>query len=136
MDNGFDGGGGQGDMGSIGSFIVRGPPARAGETVREAFPANHLRDEGRPLGGKLYLTTERVVFAPHLLDAWLGGAAWSVDLEAILVVATTPGEASSAPDRLRLDTEEGTETFIVHDHEGARTAIDDAAADAIRGSAP
>lgn len=123
-------------MGSIGSFLLRGPPARDGESVREAFPANHLRRDERPLGGKLYLTSERVVFAPHLLDAWFGGTSWAVDLAGILVVESAPSETSSRPDRLRIETEDGFEVFVVHDHETARAAIDEAAADAIRGSAP
>lgn len=73
-------------MGSIGSWWVRGPEPRPGESVTAGYYANYLRADGRPIGGKLYLTTDRLVFCPHLIDAALGASATTIaidDVEAV-----------------------------------------------------
>src|ERR1051325_9657973 len=46
-----------------------------GETVVKSYPANHTQGK-RAVGGKLFLTTRRLVFVPNRLDSRMGGQIW------------------------------------------------------------
>lgn len=117
-------------MGSIGSWYVRSVPSDPDEEVLASFSANYLRADGRPLGGKLYVTSERVVFTPHLIDAWIGGDGYQEVLPEILSVSRTQPDDEGTRDRLQLiDTSDRETQFIVHDLEAARETIDTAVAD-------
>ncbi len=56
---------------------------RAGERLVGRYPTNHLQ-EGRGRGGRLLLTSERLIFTPAGASASNGARAWQVDLQEIL----------------------------------------------------
>ena len=98
---------------------VRGPDLSQSETVVWNRAANRTQSRGRAVGGRLYLTQERLVFEPNRLDALTGGAGWQTPLGRIA------GVGSQAPDgnafsggmrtRLRLDLADGSvELFVVN----------------------
>lgn len=124
-------------MGSIGSWYLKGIPARTNETVQAGFSANYLRKNKRPLGGKLYVTSERVIFTCHRIDAFFDGESFERDLGEIVAVGqmradSDDGYAGGGEPRLRmvdLNGEEGI--FIVHKLPKAVSTIDNAVADAI-----
>ncbi len=121
-------------MGSIGSWYVCGVPALDDETVVTAYSANLLRGDARPLGGKLYLTSDRLVFTPHLIDALLGGKAVARSLVDILTVQRSMAESETGRDRLQIVmTDEETMTFVVHDLTEAIERIDEAVARSLEG---
>ncbi len=73
----------------------------------------------RTVGGWLEADAERFSFAPHRLEAWLGGGRWSAnlhDVRRIRVVAPNDREFPvGMRRRLAIDTADGTETvFIVN----------------------
>ena len=78
-----------------------------GETLLEKYPANYFGNRDRPLGGRLYLTDQRVVFLPHRLDSLLGGSSTDIPFESINGVYRETAEdrdnpESSIPDRLEI----------------------------------
>lgn len=118
-------------MDTIGSWWVTSPESRSGEELIAAFYVNYMRSGSRPLGGKLYLTDQRVLFCPHVLDSILGGDPMWVDLEDIEHVTDTGARAESAesedddaPRKLRVELADGThESFVVSDLDDAIDAI-------------
>lgn len=117
-------------MAGIGNWWVSSVQSKPGESVESSWYANYLRTEGRPLGGKLYLTSERLVFCPHLIDSFLGGDAWKIDLDRIHSVDPVRSNESGSPgDRLRVEfDEEEAASFVLNDLEVATGAIDEAVA--------
>ena len=59
---------------------VREPAFEEGEEVCWEARANRFQQKFRSIGGRIYLTDRRLVFAPHKLDTRLGGHAWSAQL--------------------------------------------------------
>lgn len=128
-------------MATIGSWWVSGFGARPGENVRGSFYANHLRESGRPLGGKLYVTNERVLFCPHLLDAFFSGDHHMIPLAEVQSVerydptadaeraeGSLPGGGTQ--ERLRIIGLADEESFfIVSKLDKAAAAIEEALAD-------
>lgn len=112
-------------MGSIGTWWVKGVPALEGEETRDGFYANRLRGEKRPIGGKLYVTNERVIFAPHRIDSLLGGAVREVTLVDVEAVDMADDSIPGGDSGLAIQLADGTvERFIVNDREGALAAIE------------
>lgn len=116
-------------MATIGSWWVSSHESRPDETVVGSYYVNHLRSDRRPLGGKLYLTNQRLLFSPHLVDALLGGEKFGIELEDVDRVTRIradgdeDGTESGGPERLALERGDGRrDTFVVSDLE---TAIDD-----------
>lgn len=108
-------------MAAIGSWWVKGFDSRPDEEVLDAFYANYLRGEARPLGGKLYVTAERILFCPHLIDAYLGGSRRMIDREEIdRVERTTEGGS----DRLVVHLADEPVRFVINDIEAAMDTID------------
>lgn len=59
---------------------VREPPFEEGEQIRWEARANRFQNKIRAIGGRIYLTDRRLVFAPHKFDARIGGRIWSAQL--------------------------------------------------------
>lgn len=69
-----------------------GPPPElaAGEAFQLNVPANRTQGK-RAVGGGLHVTNFRVMFTPNVVDASLGGKAWSCPLHEIAMVRVEPG---------------------------------------------
>jgi hypothetical protein len=98
---------------------VRGPDLGQAETVVWNRAANRSQSTGRAVGGRLYLTQERLVFEPNRVDAATGGDSWQAPLGALAAVSAQPpdGRALSGGlrTRLRLDLSDGNiELFVVN----------------------
>lgn len=92
--------------------------------------AANRAQRGRSVGGRLYLTNERLIFEPNRLDAATKGRPWSTLLDAIQCVATESPDGNVVSGglrtRLRLDLVDGTtELFVVNDLESVVQTIDD-----------
>lgn len=83
------------------------------------IPANHT-EGGTARGGWIWLTDQRLLFAPHALDAGLGAARVEIPLAQIASVGKEP--AGCGPGawfsgglraRLRLETADGTRHLFV-----------------------
>ena len=88
------------------------------ETVLERWGANHTQSSRRAVGGHLYLTTQRVIFEPHGLDAALEGSYWWAMLDRISDVGRQKRDFSqplggSFRDRLKIVLNDGTEELFV-----------------------
>lgn len=71
------------DMASIGDWWVASHEPRPGETVGWEGKAIRVRPSGSRVGGKLYVTDERVLFGPHLLELLFGADAVGFDLDTV-----------------------------------------------------
>lgn len=78
---------------------------------------------GRYRRGKLFLTDSRLLFSPHRIDGWTGGATWQVELDQVQLVAKEPkgsGKASlvggGLRDRLKLALRDGYEELFVNNN--------------------
>ncbi|MGM0606335.1 MAG: GRAM domain-containing protein [Halobacteriota archaeon] len=112
-------------MGDIGAWWVANHTALPDESLTASFYCNYLRPQGRPLGGKLYVTDMRVLFSPHLLDAVLGGDAFDIDLESVDRVTDAPisDRQEGAEKALAIVLADGTrESFVISD---LQTAIEE-----------
>lgn len=58
-------------------------PLVPGEIVQHSWLANHTQHAQRAVGGRLFLTTHRLVFEPNTFDAALAGQHWTVPLGTI-----------------------------------------------------
>jgi hypothetical protein len=59
---------------------VREPTFEEGEDVRWEARANRFQQKIRSIGGRIYLTDRRLVFAPNKLEKKAAGHAWSARL--------------------------------------------------------
>jgi hypothetical protein len=87
-------------------FSVPRPDFRAGEAVQWSPLAN--RDQnGRAVGGRLYVTETRMLFQPNRVDAMTGGKTWTCALESVASVGVAPpdGKPFSGGIRTRLRVE-------------------------------
>lgn len=118
-----------------GFFLVRliGAPKRvfepeADEALLEDRAANHfLGREGR--GGRLYLTDRRLVFLPHRFNVQLEPV--ELSLSAIREVGwrrVTSGRGLTMSTTVEVETEDGTEVFVVGDAEALAARIETQAA--------
>ncbi len=98
---------------------VRGPDLGQSENVIWKRAANRTQSSGRAVGGRLYLTQERLTFEPNRVDAITGGRNWQAPLGHIAGVSrqSPDGNAFSGGlrSRLRLDLADGSvELFVVN----------------------
>jgi hypothetical protein len=98
---------------------------RKGEQILRTFKANRTQSEGRAVGGKLYLTNQRLLFEPGSVDSQIGSEEISIELTAIESVSKESRGGKGWKDtifggglrnRLRIDVNENaTELFVVSD---------------------
>lgn len=69
-----------GGAGRLLGLQIREPPFEEGEEVRWEARANRFQNRIRSIGGRIYLTDRRLVFAPHKFDEKLRGKTWSARL--------------------------------------------------------
>ena len=112
-------------MTTLGGWWMASYPLPEDEALLEKYPANYFASEGRPLGGRLYLTDQRVVFLPHRLDSLLGGSSTDIPFESINGIyretaADRDNPESPIPDRLEIQELSGeSHLFVLSDLDGA-----------------
>lgn len=77
-------------LGAIGrafGFQVISPKLKAGETILWSARSNMMQWRVRAVGGRLYLTDQRLVFGRSRIESLLGGREWSVELCGIAYVS-------------------------------------------------
>jgi hypothetical protein len=103
-------------MTKIGAWWVTKHEARPSESLVWSTKANRTQGRGSR-GGKLYLTTERLLFSPHLFDAAFGGESCSIELSSVAEVGVQPKGGTTLGgglrDRLRVALNDGTEHLFV-----------------------
>lgn len=110
------------------------PELEPGESIRDSWAANRTQSKCRAVGGCLYLTTHKLAFVPHVLDAALAGQSCSIPLSRIASVGLQPGKFSFAHlfdgglrTRLRVETDSGSsELFVVQRPDALQRTISDA----------
>jgi hypothetical protein len=91
----------------------------AGETLVESFLANRMQG-ARAVGGRFYLTSQRLAFLPNRVDAATGGDGWEIPLASVSLADIAPRGSIRADGyaalrrRLRITTGEGTDLFVVN----------------------
>ena len=92
-------------------------PPLPGEQLLWSARANQTQSSARAVGGRLYLTNRRLLFAPHALDNATGGTRWGADLAAITEVGTEPRTWNpfdgGLRSRLRIVLADGTTALFV-----------------------
>jgi hypothetical protein len=100
-----------------------------GETLVTSFRANRTQGK-RAVGGSLHLTSQRVVFRPHIIDRATGGETWEAPLSAVTAVTVAPKGGSafdgSLRDRLAISTNLETSLFVVNKLPAVIATIDQA----------
>lgn len=74
-------------MATLGGWWMSKFSLESNESLEEKFPANRFEGEGRPHGGRLYLTDRRVIFLPQRLDAALGADPTAIRYEELAAVS-------------------------------------------------
>jgi hypothetical protein len=111
---------------------------RDGESVAETWLCNHAANRRIARGGRLYLTDRRLAFRPHALDTRLGANSldiWRGDIQRVTVepgdslrtVITRPLDsllAGGLRSRLRVETEQRTERFMMSDPDAVSRAVE------------
>jgi hypothetical protein len=100
----------------VGVFFLP-PELQAGEVVVWAKAANRSQG-GRAVGGRLHLTSHRLVFAPNRVDALTGGHAWAARLADVVAVGSAENSlrkpfSGAMRRRLRVDLRTGPPEFFV-----------------------
>src|SRR5207245_2387061 len=92
-------------MAKIGNWWLARCQAQPGEIVEWSCLANHTHSPNRAVGGKLFLTNQRLLFCPHLIDYALAARRWEADLTAVRGIVREPpgGEGiTGLTDRVRI----------------------------------
>jgi hypothetical protein len=103
-----------------------------GETVMHRWRAGRTQSTHRLVGGALYLTTVRLVFAPHRIEAILSGIYWQGGLDALVDIGLQERDSSqilggSLRDRLWVRFEDlSVERFVVNDIDAVAHAVESA----------
>jgi hypothetical protein len=91
---------------------IAGPALAGSEAVTWQHLASRAQSERRDVGGRLYLTTTRLLFEPSRLDALTGGRRWTAPLDSIRSVSVKSWREvvfnRSKRDLLRLDLADGS----------------------------
>jgi hypothetical protein len=113
---------------------VRNPQLMTGESIAWSKLANREQSDLRQVGGRLFVTTRRVVFEPNIVDRVTRGERWEASTAAVLTVETLPaapampvlGRAARLRTRLLLRLSDGQEeVFVIN---GVRAAVDELSA--------
>lgn len=65
-----------------------------GEVVQDSWVANHTQHAQRAVGGRLFLTTHRLLFEPNAFDAATGGQPWAAPLVQVAHAGVTKVDLS------------------------------------------
>lgn len=60
-----------------------------GEEIVLSYPTNHSQGK-RAVGGKLFVTNQRIAFAPNRFDATRGGLAFDIPLSRVTLISIDP----------------------------------------------
>lgn len=104
-------------------WFVRAPLLKQGETVEWQRPAARQANAFQSQGGRLYLTSTRLIHQPNRLGAVTRGRLWSTQRANIRNVTVEPrrlsipflGKAAALRNRLRIElTDGGVQLFVVN----------------------
>jgi hypothetical protein len=116
-----------GRVGKALGFRVAPPTLMGSEQICWAGRANRSQNRVRYVGGRLYLTNQRLMFRCSKLESRLGGDEWEVALAELMGVEATKGRLATMTIRPRSGK---VERFRVSDVDRATetiaSAIDDA----------
>jgi len=103
--------------------------------------ANRTQSAGRAVGGRLFLTSTRLLFEPNRVDAATGGENWSAPLTDIKSVGKQSRDGNPLSgglrDRLRLTLADGSaELFVVNRLDKVIGVVQDAVGQARPSSLP
>jgi hypothetical protein len=102
----------------IGSWWLAKFDAIGDEKVKHTFLANHTQSSKRAVGGKLFITDQRCLFSPHLIDYYTGGRKFEVDLANISSVDVKPAGGDTfgggLRDRLKITHTQGEALFVIN----------------------
>jgi hypothetical protein len=106
--------------------LFPGPKLQPGEEIVWSARANRAQG-GRAVGGKLYVTDRRMMFAPNRIEQRLKGCEWSCSVGAVreIGVKQRGGNPFSGGvrRRLRVALAEKDELFVVDDPHDAATEL-------------
>lgn len=102
-------------------YFAGEPTLAPGEGVLWSCKANRQQSPSRHVGGRIFLTQDRVIFSPHRLDEVTGGRQWaaektdvvSVSTEPARLVLPSPGRMPRMRRRLRIQTRSGPINLFV-----------------------
>lgn len=108
-------------------------PLLPGEVIHDSWSANRTQHAQRAVGGRLFLTTHRLVFEPNTVDAALAGRPWAAALEDIDHAGVTGIDLSQffgggLRRRLMVVFEDGTDALFVVNAAARKAAAITAAA--------
>jgi hypothetical protein len=104
----------------IGGGVFTRVTTLQGETSVAALRANRCQGGRRTVGGRLHITSNRLIFTPHLLDAALGGVTWILDRTDVVDVSAEPRDGGALlggglRERLRIEAHgQEPELFVVN----------------------
>ncbi|WP_410871194.1 hypothetical protein [Nocardia sp. A7] len=103
------------------------PALNATENIIWQKLANRTQG-GRAVGGRLHLTGTRLLFVPNHIEAITGGKRWEAPLTQLRAVGRQSPDgglfSGGIRTRLRLDTDAGTELFVIDPIDEAIAILD------------
>ena len=95
---------------------MKQPQLFGSDSVIESWRANHSRGK-RAVGGCLHLTSNRLVFVPHLFERILGTDTWAIEVTDVGGVGVTDASGGlfdgSLRSRLRIEVNGGPDEHFV-----------------------
>lgn len=113
------------------AYWVPDPELEQGEELRWQRSANRTRGS-RAIGGRLFLTSRRLVFMPNRVDALFTARPWAAPLGAVRDVGVESRDGNpfsgGLRKRLRLDFDHGPELFVIRNLDDVVTMMREATA--------
>ncbi len=120
-------------MNKIGSWWLAKIDSNDREEVIHSFLANRTQSSNRAVGGKLFVTNQRCLFCPHLLDYFTGGETIEVELSQITEVGIKRAGGDTLGgglrDRLKIVHGQKEELFVVNNLSDVVSIIRDSVSD-------
>ena len=105
-------------MRKVGAWWLTKIALKDGEEVIHSFLANRTQSPNRAIGGKVFITNQRLLFCPHLLDYFTGGRKFEVELSRITDVGIelAGGDlfGGGLRNRLRIIHDRNQDLFVVN----------------------